>query len=454
MGEKSSVKKSDHIVTQSELGIYIHIPFCVRKCAYCDFLSAPADPTVRARYVDELCRQIRSFKFIEAQTRSSIEVPTGNPTEYPTGNPTKDPTEYPTGNPTEYPTGNRRAVSVFLGGGTPSLLEPEQLFRILQTVRETFQMKDPEITVECNPGTLDEKKLKAMKESGVNRLSIGLQSADNEELKRLGRIHTWEEFLENWMAARELGFHNMNIDLISALPGQTVQSWCRTLSKVTALKPEHISAYGLIIEEGTPFYERYHGQEENRLKSERRLPSEDGLQSEKRLPSEERLPSEDEAVAMYEKTKKILEEQGLYRYEISNYAKPGFESIHNSGYWTGREYIGFGLGAASLLNHTRSHCTNDLTAYLAGDFAPKEEQHLTEKDEMEEMMFLGLRMTRGVKKEEFFRRFGTDMEKVYGSVIRKYQEAGLLQADQDGICLTDRGLEVSNMVMASFLLEG
>lgn len=371
---------------KKKLGIYIHIPFCVRKCAYCDFLSAPADETTRESYVRALREEIRSA---------------GSLSETYEG------------------------ATVFFGGGTPSLLAGEELAGILDEVsRRLLLRSDAEITVECNPGTLNRKKLENYKVAGVNRLSIGLQSADNRELKTLGRIHTWEQFRENYALVRELGFANVNIDLMSALPGQTREGWLSTLEKVTNLNPEHISAYSLIVEEGTPFYERY-GEER---------------------PQESELPGEDLDRLMYEDTKAFLHGKGYERYEISNYAKPGYECRHNCSYWERTDYRGFGIGAASLLGEVRYKNSTDLKEYLKGHFTYESVEPLNHRDALEETMFLGLREMRGVAVTK-------EIQEVYGPVLEKLiQEEVLVRAD-GRVRLTDRGIDVSNMVLAEFLLD-
>lgn len=407
---------------RAQLGIYVHIPFCVRKCNYCDFLSGPAEPRVQRRYVEKLIREIGSFP---------------NPERY-------------------------RVVSVFFGGGTPSLLAGEEIGRILEVLgrlfpevraagypgreereqREVSGMAGPEITIECNPGTLTKEKLEQYRKWGINRLSIGLQSSEDRELRLLGRIHTWQEFLENYRAARAAGFSNINIDLMSGLPGQSPASWRETLGKVLALKPEHISAYSLMVEEGTVFAGWY-GQPEQ----SGRTP---GAWETAHLPP---LPSEDEERQMYYDTEAILKGAGMKRYEISNYAMPGYESIHNSGYWMRREYAGFGLGASSQLGCMRYKNTDTLEDYLQGDFSKKEVQQLTRKDEMEETMFLGLRMMQGVDREEFFRRFQIPLEEVYPKQIPWLKEQGLVEEEGNRLRLTSRGIDVSNGVLAEFLLD-
>ena len=384
---------------KKKLAIYIHIPFCVRKCAYCDFLSAPATQELQEQYAGALVREIRDWEKWYPGRKDSYLV-----------------------------------NSVFFGGGTPSILQPELLTGVADAVRDSFEMScDAEITVECNPGTLDKKKLRAYRAAGVNRLSIGLQSSENEELLLLGRIHTWDDFLKSYALAREAGFDNLNIDLMSALPGQTLQSWQNTLHKVLALKPEHISAYSLIIEEGTPFYERYGGKD-------------CGM-----------LPDEDTERRMYAGTGQILKEAGYHRYEISNYALPGRECRHNICYWDGTEYLGFGTGAASLFEEERFCRIRDTQEYIAAvtnETDTRIERNVrSEKEHMEEFMFLGLRMMRGISKAEFADRFGVTVDKVYSAVLEKYIGYGLLREEGDRIFLTPEGIDVSNVIFQEFLLD-
>lgn len=384
---------------KNELELYIHIPFCVRKCHYCDFLSAPSDEVTREQYTEALCREIASYKDMAAE----YEVST-----------------------------------VFFGGGTPSMLSGQQFEKIIGAIRDTFFVGEAdriEFTVECNPGTLTEELLSCLKQLGVNRLSIGLQSADDAELKLLGRIHSYEEFLESFRLARAAGFDNINIDLMQALPGQTVQSFRDTLQKVIDLQPEHISAYSLIIEENTRFYEWY-GE------------------------NPDKLPSEDTERDIYKMTQAVLKEAGYVQYEISNYAKPGYECRHNCGYWTGTEYLGLGLGASSYIEGTRFEQTDNLTDYLAGysakaDFVPeqKNSQRLSKKERMEEFMFLGLRLCAGVSRTEFAERFEADYEAVYGEITERLLKQGLLQESGEYLSLTELGRDLSNRVLAEFLLD-
>jgi len=363
---------------KKELELYIHVPFCIKKCQYCDFLSAPSSKGERQEYAESLCRQIRTYgKLAKAY----------------------------------------HVVSIFVGGGTPSILDKEELLGIFDAVRDTFTVDgDAEITIEVNPGTVTEEKLKAYLKAGINRLSIGLQSAENEELQVLGRIHTYEEFLSTYGLAREMGFGNINVDLMSAIPRQTVEGWERTLKKVLGLRPEHISAYSLIIEEGTPFFERY---------------GKGGHVDE--------LPSEEEERRMYWRTAEILRGYGYCRYEISNYALPGYECRHNLGYWNRTEYLGIGTGAASLMDNRRWNYGEEPVG-------------LSVREQMEEFMFLGLRKMEGVSKAKFEESFGRGMEEVYGKVLGKMYTMGLMEGEGEFVRLTERGIDVSNGVMCEFLL--
>ena len=376
--------------------LYIHIPFCVKKCDYCDFLSFRALSSVHEAYVQQLIREIR------AQSCYCTDC---------------------------------QVVSVFIGGGTPSLLEPSCISRIMETVFSCFQVEpEAEITIEANPGTLLGKKLPVYRQCGINRVSIGLQSADNTELKNLGRIHSFEEFLKSFQSARMAGFTNINIDLMSGIPGQTLESWKNTLKKVTMLKPEHISAYSLIIEEGTPFWNRF---------------GEGACACDYTGPA---LPDEDTENKIYRFTRKFLQEQGFERYEISNYAKPGKECRHNIGYWTEVAYLGLGLGASSYMEGCRFTNEKDLDKYLALDFGEEDPEKLSQAQRMEEFMFLGLRMLKGVSDVDFVRLFGVKMETVYGDVIRRLTANGLLKKEENNLALTEWGMDVSNFVLSEFLL--
>ena len=382
-----------------ELEIYIHIPFCVKKCAYCDFLSAPQDETTRNRYVEKITDEIRAHS-CNSQMIKRYQV-----------------------------------TSIFLGGGTPSVLEPNQIIAIFDALRVNFSIADDaEITIETNPGTVTVQKLQAYKKCGINRISFGLQSANNEELKLLGRIHTYEEFLESYQLARKCGFDNVNVDLISAIPRQTVNRWEETLDKIITLDPEHISAYSLIVEEGTPFAKLYG----------------EGCSGEHELPSEE------EERAIYYRTEAMLAQAGYHRYEISNYAKVGKECRHNLGYWERKEYLGIGLGAASFVDNTRYKNTDDLSHYMecSSDLSEIREnvEQLSLQEQMEEFMFLGLRKMVGVSTTEFKNTFGKSIDECYGEQIQRLMKQGLLERKDGHLMLTKQGIDVSNYVFREFLI--
>lgn len=384
---------------RKKLRLYLHIPFCRKKCDYCDFLSAPADGAARDAYVDMLIREI------EARGR-------------------------------EY--GHCSAPSLFFGGGTPSLLSGADVLRVMEAVGKSFFLeKDAEITMECNPGTLNEKKAADYKNAGINRISLGLQSAKNQELALLGRIHGWEDFLMSYDAVRRAGFSNLNVDLMWGLPGQTLEDWAYSLERTARLRPEHISAYSLIIEEGTPFFARFWEDDRRREAGE----------------EPEFLPTEETERQMYGHAVSYLKGRGYRQYEISNYAKPGRECRHNIGYWALEEYLGLGLGSASLVDGARFSNTRELSDYLAGDFSRKNEQRLSRREQMEEFMFLGLRMMEGVSRAEFQGRFGVAPEAVYGRELSQLCGQGLLHQHAGRIALTEEGVSVSNYVMAHFLMR-
>lgn len=410
---------------KQNLSLYLHIPFCVRKCLYCDFLSGPQSADVQERYVEALCREIQetSPEYREFQV-----------------------------------------VSVFIGGGTPSVLQPQQTIRIIETVKHCFALTDTcEISMEMNPGTVSPEKMRAYHACGINRISIGLQSANDRELKALGRIHTYADFLKAYEMAVEAGFTNINVDLMSAIPEQTMDSYQETLRKVLALQPQptHISAYSLIVEEGTPFYEQ-----------------------------ELNLPDEDTERRMYEITGDILRKAGYHRYEISNYAKEGKECFHNKVYWQRGNYLGLGIGSASLIQNVRFHNVTDISSYVnlmlrrneiedaskehGGKFhaekdylkkgnAEKEQvkklreevQELPIEEQMEEFMFLGLRMMEGVSERKFYENFGRRFEEVFPGVIEKHEKLGLLEVTGEEFVhlqLTPHGIDVSNQVFVDFML--
>ena len=373
--------------------LYLHMPFCVRKCAYCDFLSFPTDQETQNLYT----RRLRED--IDAMGKKYGDIPVD---------------------------------TIFIGGGTPSVPDSALIVGIMEHVRKAFHVAEgAEISMEANPGTVTREKLTDYRRAGINRLSFGLQSANDRELKLLGRIHTWAEFLESFHLARECGFTNINIDLMSALPGQTRESWKDTLKRVTDLNPEHISAYSLIIEDGTPFGEKYGSEEGRKL-----------------------LPDEDSEREMYHETKRFLRDCGYERYEISNYAKPGRACRHNIGYWTGLPYLGLGLGASSYMDGCRFAVNSDMKQYLEekpGRFTDVEK--LTKKDMEEEFFYVGLRMTAGVSLPEFERRFGVSAKDVYPGLMEMFVEEKAAVFQGDRFVLTDYGLDVSNYIMAQFLQD-
>lgn len=373
------------------LGLYLHIPFCERKCLYCDFLSAAADNSTKDNYVEALMKEINSYK--EMASKYSVKT-------------------------------------IFIGGGTPTSLNADSIIRIMEKVKDTFLINyNAEITIEMNPGTIDREKLLAIRHSGINRISMGLQSADNKELKLLGRIHTYETFLENYSLARELGFDNINIDLMSSLPEQSLDKWMKTLEKVTDLNPEHISAYSLILEEGTPFYQKYSS-----------------------IPIDEELDRQ-----MYWETENYLKSKGYEHYEISNYAKKAKECRHNNSYWVRENYLGLGLGASSMIENTRFRKEDNLREYIknAGNhvLTDKEVENLSVNQQMEEFMFLGLRLMEGISKAEFERTFQIPMDNIYKKELERSISEELLQEKEGRVYLTNRGIDLSNTVMARFLLE-
>ena len=394
---------------KEELSLYIHIPFCVRKCGYCDFLSAPADEKARDRYVQALLMEIERYRGTE--------------------------------------TADRKIKTLYIGGGTPSTLSVKQLECIMQKIKCTFNFHgDMETSMEMNPGTASKEKCRALYQMGINRLSIGLQSTNDMELKTLGRIHSYEDFLNTYTWCREAGFQNINVDLMAALPYQTVESYTTGLRKIIRLAPEHISAYSLILEEGTPFYQKYNS----------------GCYP---------LPDEEQERLMYRETEQILAQAGYERYEISNYAKKGYACRHNLVYWQGGDYLGLGLGSSSYMDGMRFHNTTDFNTYVNQGAYVEDREELSVQAKMEEFMFLGLRVMAGVSGTEFEKRFGKTMEDVYGDVLRKHEEEGLLQIERkedrkeaaaaepakgktniEKVMLTTKGVDVSNYVFADFLL--
>lgn len=382
-----------------KLSLYVHIPFCIKKCNYCDFLSYSVGRdciegygVYRKKYIDALCNEIRSYKYISEDYIID---------------------------------------TIFIGGGTPSVLLPGDISRIVLTIKEVFDISgDAEITIEANPGTLSIRKAEEYISCGINRLSIGLQSANDNELRMLGRVHNYDQFVASFDIARQAGFRNINIDIMSALPAQDIHSYLDTLEKVLKCRPEHISSYSLIIEEGTPI-----------------SLDEELLQS---------LPDEDTERKLYEATDKVLSLSGYNRYEISNYAKKGFECRHNMVYWTLKEYIGLGIGASSFFKKRRFCNTKDINTYIncedSFDKIRNVDEELNSDRLMEEYMFLGLRMTKGVSAASFNDYFSRSIYDIYGDVIGKYVNSGHMTDSGGIISLTNKGIDVSNVILADFLL--
>lgn len=417
---------------QKDIALYVHIPFCVKKCNYCDFLSFSSDDDTKRKYLDALYRESIFWK--------------------------------------NKLSGRYRIKTVFVGGGTPTCLSASELERLGDIIKQFDIDDNAEFTIEANPGTLDNEKINAIKKIGVNRVSLGLQSTVDKELKLLGRIHTYEEFLESYHLLRGADFDNINIDLMSDIPKQSFESYRKTLERVVALKPEHISSYSLIIEPGTVFYKMH----------------EDGLLD---------IADEDTDRQMYSYTKKFLEENGYHRYEISNYCKKDRECKHNLVYWNLDDYIGIGLGASSYFEGARfsnfsemkkyqdvmcSDKVNELNTFSCDAIVSDKEngknrmktstvgcdfdteikskvesyEKLTEKAKMEEFMFVGLRKCIGVSKTEFKNRFNYSIDEIYGDVIDKFIKNNLLSENDnsDRIYLTDKGIDLSNYILSEFLL--
>lgn len=376
-----------------KLALYIHIPFCAQKCLYCDFASFSGKGYLRKDYIECLCKEIND-------AHKELD--------------------------------NYVIETIFIGGGTPSILVVDEMKKLLGTIRNLNLSKNIEYSMECNPGSLNEHKLKVMKEYGVNRISMGLQAVQDGLLKTLGRVHNFEEFKENFLTARKCGFHNINVDLMFGLPNQTLEQWKESLNYISDLKPEHISAYSLIIEEGTPFYDFY---------------EKDIIE----------LPTEDIERDMYNSTLEILKNKGYNQYEISNFSLEDKECRHNLAYWGMKEWIGLGSGASSFINNKRIKNVDSIEEYIEkikNNEKPYEEIiENSKEDTMEEFMFMGLRKLGGIDESEFEKRFSQPLDAVYKNVINKYLEQGLLKRDKGKLYLSKEGIEVSNQVMAEFLLS-
>lgn len=375
-----------------KISLYIHIPFCAQKCLYCDFPSFARKDHLRKAYIEALNKEIINLR----EKHNNLEINT-----------------------------------IFIGGGTPSVLESNELECLLKEIAKLNMAKDIEYSMECNPGNLTEEKLEVMKKYGVNRISMGLQAKQDNLLKGLGRIHNYKTFKENFLLAKKVGFNNINVDLMFGLPNQRLNEWEETLREIISLEPAHISAYSLIIEEGTAFYNLY---ENDKLK----------------------LPTEEEERKMYHLAKKILEENGFNQYEISNYAKEGKECRHNLAYWNMDNWIGVGSAAASYINGKRIKNISSVEEYInsineKGE-AVEEIINNSKNDNMEEFMFMGLRKINGIDENEFKKRFSMNINDVYGEILNKYIDEGLLIRDSGRIFLSEKGIEIPNIIMADFLL--
>lgn len=373
-------------------GLYLHIPFCVKKCFYCDFPSFAEKEEGITRYVKALLEEIKQRGALAKGDEFS---------------------------------------SVFLGGGTPTILASESLSQILGMVFDKFNIsQDAEITIEANPGTLSKEILSSLAKAGVNRLSIGLQAWQDSLLKGLGRIHTRQVFVENFHRAREAGFDNINIDLMFSIPNQTLQNWEETLEQVIQLHPEHISAYSLIVEPNTPFWDKYDK-------------------------GELRIPEEDEDRQMYHVGREMLQKAGYQQYEISNFSLPYKECSHNIIYWQDEQYMGLGLGAHSYWNGERFHNPYSMQDYMDGVFGKiplfQEKEKLTIPQQQAEFMFMGLRMTKGIEKARFFRRFQCSIEESYTKEIEALKKDGLLIDTEDFLALSVKGMDLANYVFEKFI---
>ncbi len=373
-----------------EIGIYIHIPFCIKKCEYCDFVSYCNKEKYVPQYINALKKEIKN----------NINK--------------------------EY-----KITTIYIGGGTPSSIEENYIADIIETIKLNMndenlkEFKNVEITIEVNPGTVTEKKLETYKEIGINRLSIGLQETHDELLKSIGRIHTYEEFLKTYNLARKIGFNNINVDLMIALPNQTIQDIKENLEKIIKLNPEHISVYSLILEEGTPFYNKYN---ENKIK----------------------LPDEKLERNMYWYVKNTLENNGYIHYEISNFSKKGFESKHNMNCWNQEEYFGFGVAAHSYNNKTRYSNTNSIEEYIKGSNKIIHEKQTLE-DMQKEYMLLGLRKIEGINIQKFKNKFAQNPIFIFKEQLSKLVDEELIVIDGNEIKLTNKGLDLANIVWEEFV---
>ena len=367
------------------IGLYVHLPICIRKCAYCDFCSvAEAEFSHRDKYFERLFSEIDSYQ------SKKVSVNT-----------------------------------VFFGGGTPSLISERELSDLMRHIRNSFVISpDAEITIEANPKTLTREKLLSYKSYGINRISIGLQSIHQNELKILGRVHTFEDFLLSFNLARETGFDNLSVDLMYGIPEQTQESFRKTLDSVIALNPEHLSVYGLILEEGTPLYEK------------RKSLS---------------FPNEDEEALMYEMASERLRSAGYSHYEISNYSKKGFQCKHNLKYWRAEEYIGVGVAAYSYYAGRRFGNTRNILEYISGEDIEAESATLTDGDMAYERVMLALRLSEGFSLLDYKEKYGVDFLALHKDKISTLKETGYVRLDEGRLSLTERGFYVSNSIISELI---
>ncbi|MBO4399993.1 MAG: radical SAM family heme chaperone HemW [Lachnospiraceae bacterium] len=363
--------------------LYIHIPFCKRKCNYCDFLSFSGKDYYYWSYLDALMRDIRRY-------------------------------------------GGHTVSTVYIGGGTPSAMPIGFYDKLFECIRENFFLQpDAEVTIEANPGTLTAAKAVEYKRAGINRMSLGLQSTIDEELQTLGRIHTYNDFLKSFEVARKAGISNINVDLMMGIPGQTEESFKTTLSRIALLHPEHISAYMLMVEDGTPFQELYRTQ-----------------------PSI--FPDEETVGKLYEMAVAFLAKKGYSQYEISNFSRSGYACKHNIGYWKRIPYLGIGLGAASLIDDTRYRVTTDLSDYLK-ELSYESEEKLTMRDIKNETLMLGLRLKEGVSYSELKDEFGEGFAGYTIARLGRYVEEGFMEHDYDRFFFNTKGYLVSNSILSDLL---
>lgn len=385
------------------IGIYIHIPFCKKKCEYCDFKSYAGKEKLIDDYIKCLKYELK-------------EVGDGNKLDYENNL-------------------DKLAIikTIYIGGGTPSLIDSRYINEILEIVKQNYTLDDDlEITIEVNPGTVNEEKLEQYKKSGINRLSIGLQSTHDRLLKKIGRIHSYDDFFNTFKLARKVGFQNINVDLMLGLPEQSIEDLKLSIEEIIKLNPEHISVYSLIIEEGTHFYKKL---EANELE----------------------LPKDEVERKMYWSVKKELEKSGYTHYEISNFAKKGYESKHNLACWNQEEYIGFGIAAHSYTNNVRYSNIDDIEQYIKNFETNKEidnfvfHEKQNKESKMKEFMMLGLRKINGISIQEFKNRFALNPIFVYRKELEKLVDEQLIEIDGNIIKLTNKGLDLANLVWEEFV---